>query len=528
MRQNAVGALGLAAMMIGAPLRAEDSITPVVMFPSLERLEAGLKACGTKNVTLPSAWLKSLGLLGVVNPREPVVIDAGDLVDKVYVEDVLEPWWKRAVIFAEVIDGVAAVEAMPPNGDMGVFQVSADPVAWYAVPKLDRLFLSTGKRVLEAEARSLDNPVRLHLDRQFGAGAALSDVILHGGPGTLRNAIGWWSVRNRGVPAWIHDLTNDIDDHFLTMKLGKETTRLDLTMTFIDTTPLSKVTTGSHSSVGMLDWMPMGDYAALASVDTDSPGLRTLCDRILELLGENDTGPLATMLRMMREPAAITGVMYAPQVDPSNVGWLPGTLVHWSARAGRHPDDTLAHFKTMVNSWGLLTSDETDGSSWSAGGLALVSTPVDTWAVWPRSGVARSAFEARFYGSSPGARGMAATREGRGWLTLGQHQGNLAESLRPTGPRGSLAEDSRLSAANAMLPADCAARLFVDPGVLLPELQRQFAETPLSLPERVGLIAIGLRFDRARMEVSVVMPSSLVGVADQLYPELRRRWWASP
>jgi hypothetical protein len=270
--------------------------------------------------------------------------------------------------------------------------------------------------------------------------------------------------------------------------------------------------------------LPSGDFVALASVDTDSPGLRMLGGRVLELLGENDTSPLATALRMMREPAAISAVTYVPQVDPSNVGWLPGTLVHWSARAGRHPNDTLEHFHTMVNTWGLLTSDESDGSSWSAGALGLASTPVDTWSVWPRSGIARSAATARLFGPAPGARGLATTRESKGWLTLGQHQGTLAESLRPTGPRASLAEDPRISAANASLPSDCAARLFIDPAALLPELQRRFSEVPLTLPEHVALIGVGLRFENARMEVSVVLPSSLVGVIDQLYPELRRRW----
>lgn len=529
MSRRAVWTLGLTALMASPMARGEDSITPVVVIPSLERLEAGLKGCGVKNVTLPSAWLKSLGLLEVVNPREPVTIEAGDLVDKVYVRDVLEPWWQRIVIHLPVRPGADVVAALPQNADFGAHEVRAADRTWFVGGTEDRLMVAPAKRVVQTNGvDGVPSDVSRSglLARLAGVPESLAtaDLILTGGAGTLRNAIGWWSVRDREVPTWIHNLTNDIDDHYLTVKFGKDTTRLDLTMTFIETTPLSKVTTGSQSAVQLLDWLPAGDFVALASVDTDSPGLRTLSGRILELLGDNDTSPLATALRMMREPAAITAVTYTPQVDPSNVGWISGTLIHWNARASARPDDTLAHFRTMVGTWGLLTADETDGSSWSEGALGLVSTPVDTWEVWPRSGLARSAASAQLYGPAPGARGMAALRESKGWITLGQHQGNLAESLRPTGPRGSLAEDPRISAANASLPSDCAARLFIDPAPLLPMLQRRFPETPLSLPERVPLIAVGLRFDHARLELSVITPSSLVGVLDQLYPELRRAW----
>jgi len=522
MKHGACWTLGLMGMMASPVALAEDSITPVVVIPSLERLEAGLKGSGTKHVTLPSAWLKSLGLLEVVNPREPVTVEAGDLVDKVFVRDVLEPWWQRIVVTATVRDPVAAVSALPPNGDMGVHEVRPAPDAWYALPKLEQIQLSPGKRVLQDLAKEADSALPVSPTKRFGEATALSDVIVTGGAGTLRNAIGLWSVRNSSIPSWVHSLTNDIDDHFLAIKFERDRVRLDFVLTFIEGTPLAKVTNGTQSSVGLLDWLASGDYVAIASVDPDSAALQVIADRLIGLIGEHDTSPLTTMLRMMRAPGALTAVTYAPQVDPSNVGWLPGTMIHWTARTGGRPNDTLEHFHTMVGTWGLLSSDDTDGSSWSAGALGLVSTPVDTWEIWPATGAKRSRLDAQLYGPAPGARGFAAVREDRGWITLGQHQGNLAESLRPTGPRGSLAEDGRLSAAIASLPPDCAARLMIDPAALVPLIQRRFPETPLTLPEFWSLIAVGLRFENARLELSIIAPKEVVSLLDQLYPEIRR------
>lgn len=525
MNRIAGAMLGLAGLLACGTARAEESITPEIVIPSLERLEAGLKAAGITKVALPSAWLRSLGLLEVVNPNDVVHIDAGDLVDKLYVRDVLEPWWKRIVIQVPVKEPMKAEAALPQNADFGAHEIKVGERSWFARVEHSVLLIAPAKRIVQrSELLGSDcGPgIALLTDHARNIAKANSerDVIVSGGAGTLRNAVGLWAVSNKAIPSWVHDLTNDIDEHFLTVKLGKDAVRVELALSFIETTPLSKVTSGSQSAVELLDWMPAGEFAVLASVDPDNPGLRTLSGRLLELLGDNDTSALATSLRMMREAGKITGVLYTPQVDPANVGWISGSLVHWNARAGARPDATMDHFRTMVNTWGLLTTDETDGSSWSAGGMALMSTPVDTWELWPRTGLARSRLAAEFFGPAPGARGMAATREDRGWLTLGQQQGVLAESLRPTGPRSSLAENPRISAANASLPPDCAARIFIDPQTLLPVLQRMFPEKPLTLPDSVALIAVGLRFEASKLTLTAIVPTPVVRMLEPLCPDI--------
>lgn len=296
--------------------------------------------------------------------------------------------------------------------------------------------------------------------------------------------------------------------------------RIDLVTPFVDGSEMYELCNTPNEATNGLRALPAHDYLLAAATNLSHQCIRSLLDDELKDAAEEArekqpvTATRATMaLAMLRSMNHAAVAVYVPDGQLLTTGALTRTLLTWTADK---PSDVSETFKRMIDAAGASGEG---GSSYVPNTTTLADTPVDSWSAWPSPAVP-SNHNPLLTGTAPGVRGFSAVTTARGFITLGQDQGVLADAMRAGGPQQALSDDVMLTQVGEMLPANPTIRWYINLRPILSQfapMVTTFTRAPVELPQQMPPIGGAMTMSDGAVHVGLYVPAPFLKVAATLY-----------